>query len=332
MSEQEEKRDEVQRSPLAPRRPKAPIISGLSERGARSSRSAGLTVPKLQQADIRDASLHDPRPAVLAQLDLHKRTILKSDQLRQQDAEPGGAANEVTVSSTSEPPPNIGQMLPLPEALRAAAQTYPSPFAFEPVEHLQSDDHAESDEPVRPRPSTEFALGFVTGNSSPSSSLSPRPRPEAQHAIGTRRQAVNGQLRRRLTVGGTALLAGSLLVTLFALYLADQKLSRAEDKAKRAELGQEQARRSLNDHLVNEAQRLALAAERSRFEQDLHSKENKADRLADQLKIAALTAQNEGLQAELEVARRKRREAERARVPAAENVVTNSGEASPAVD
>src|SRR5690606_7442220 len=137
MSERDEKQREIQRDPIGSPRPKAPIISGLSERGARSVSSLTLTLPTVLGSGIKEASSYDSRPSVLAQLDLHKRTILKSEGIDELDGAKTDAVTGVKVSSTSEPPPNLGQTLPLPEALRAVAQASLSPFAFEATEHFE---------------------------------------------------------------------------------------------------------------------------------------------------------------------------------------------------
>lgn len=308
MSERDEKQREIQRDPIGSPRPKAPIISGLSERGARSVSSLTLTLPTVLGSAIKEASSHDSRPSVLAQLDLHKRTILKSEGVDELDGAKTDAATGVNVSSTSEPPPNLGQALPLPEALRAVAQASLSPFAFEAAEHFEWEtiDSQPSIPAARDPEQSPVDMGQEALSGEPDATplnelLSlDKPAPTQERNTG-----------RELWTPAAFVLSVGLSLTLAALFFVNQKRISAEQQAVVAENDAKLASSRLYEQLNQEKKRSSAEEVEQRLEQE-HAVEAMRQAIRAQLENEQATLITE-LRDQLEVATRKRKaiEAER---------------------
>ncbi len=127
MSAEEEAKDEgqLEQSEIRGKGKLPGVRSALHNQVTAQYGSHGLAIPKLDQSEIREGKPYESRPAVGSELDLKRRPIL-SHQAREESShsemEEAFDATLLGASSSSEPPPDMGQTLPLPEALRAAAQ------------------------------------------------------------------------------------------------------------------------------------------------------------------------------------------------------------------
>ena len=188
-AEDHESKEEERAAPSELRRPKAPHITSALSRGVTARFGTdGLVVPRITALDIRDQT-HEPRPTVLEALDLKKRTILKSNQV-----EEAGETGETGASSTSEPPPDMGQTLPLPQALRAIAQ---ASGALGSPAHHEFDHELRAVEPAHAGQAPSYvAQASASAFAHAPTDAVPRKAPSDEHHIG------QYEIIRRLGEGG----------------------------------------------------------------------------------------------------------------------------------